>query len=136
MVDTLLERVVPAEYGSVSALRRATDGFLDLAAEDQFRATLLLVVSELSTNAIEALSDSTAEFTLRVHRGADRVEIEVADTGPGFAQALNRAGASDSNPRGRGLQIVRTLVDEMHVERREGLTTIHCVLNTPHAPND
>lgn len=130
MVDMLLERVVPAEYGSVSALRRATDDFLP-DAEDRFRATLLLVVSELCTNAIEALRDSSAKFTLRIHDLPDRVEIEVTDSGPGFAKAFGRPGASDADPRGRGLQIVQSLVDELTVHRTSGLTMVCCVLARP-----
>ncbi|MDP1795082.1 MAG: ATP-binding protein, partial [Acidimicrobiales bacterium] len=110
-----------------------TDAFLQSEAEDQFRSAQLLVVSELSTNAIEALSDSSAEFTLRVHGFADRVEIEVCDSGPGFAAALTKPGAGAADPRGRGLHIVRSLVDEMHVDRRSGTTTICCVMFTQRA---
>lgn len=131
MMDTLFERVVPAEYESVSALRRATDAFLRDEAEERFRATLLLVVSELCTNAVEALGDSSASLTLRVHHFTDRVEIEVTDPGPGFTDALTRPGSSDSNPRGRGLQVVRSLVDELHVRRADGLTTVCCLMMKP-----
>ncbi len=128
MMDTLLERVVPADFSSVGALRNATDAFLQEPAEDQFRATLLLVVSELCANAVEALSDSSAKFTLRVHDTPESFAVEVCDAGPGFASALTKPGASGSDPRGRGLQIVRSLVDELHVRRRRGLTTVRCVI--------
>lgn len=131
MVDVLFEREVPAEFRSVSALRRATDAFLRENAEEQFRATLLLVVSELCTNAVEALGDSSAKFTLRVHDFPDRVELEVVDPGPGFADALTRPGAGDHDPRGRGLQVVRSLVNELTVKRRHGLTTVCCVMFKP-----
>ena len=128
MVDTLLERVVPAQFNSVSSLRRDTDAFLQSSAEDRFRATVLLVVSELSTNAVEALGNTGAQFTLRVHDYDDRVEIEVSDPGPGFAKAFGRPGAAASDPRGRGLQVVAALVDRMTVHRHEGVTTVCCVL--------
>lgn len=132
MVDTLFEQVVPAQLDAVSSLRRATDAFLQSSAEDQFRAAVLLVVSELSTNAVEALHDMHAQFTLRVHDFPDRVEIEVTDHGPGFASALGKPGAGDDNPRGRGLQVVRALVDEFSVHRREGVTTVCCVMRRAH----
>lgn len=128
MVDTLFEQVVPAQLNSVRSLRRATSEFLQKSAEDQFRSAVLLVVSELSTNAVEALGDRNAEFTLRVHNFDDRVEIEVTDAGPGFVGALGRPGADDSNPRGRGLQVVHALVDDFHVHRQRGVTTVCCKL--------
>ena len=128
MVDTLLERVVPAQLNSIGSLRRETAAFLQQPPEDQFRASVLLVVSELSTNAVEALHDRAAEFTLRVHDLGDRVVIEVTDSGPGFVDALGRPGASSDTPRGRGLQIVRSLVDEFFVTRHEGVTRVCCTL--------
>lgn len=128
MANHLLERVVPAQFTSVSSLRRETEAFLHESAEDRFRATVLLVVSELSTNAVEALGDGGAQFTLRVHDFADRVEIEVSDPGPGFAKAFGRPGAAANDPRGRGLQIVHSLVDEFMVHRHDGTTSVCCVL--------
>ncbi len=129
MVDSFLEQVVPAQFNSVGSLRRATDSFLQTSAEDRFRASVLLVVSELSTNAVEALDDTSAEFTLRVQNFDDRVEIAVTDNGPGFARAVSRPGAASDNPRGRGLQVVRALVDELHVQRHDGQTAVCCVLH-------
>lgn len=128
MVDTLLERVVPAQLNSVGSLRRETAAFLDERAEEQFRSSVLLVVSELSTNAVEALGDADAEFTLRVHDLGDRVVIDVTDSGPGFSDALSRRGAGSTTPRGRGLQIVRGLVDELSVTRHDGETRVCCTL--------
>jgi anti-sigma regulatory factor (Ser/Thr protein kinase) len=128
MVDSLLERVVPAQFNSVRSLRRDTDAFLHESAEDRFRATVLLVVSELSTNAVEALGDDTAKLTLRVHDFTDRVEIQVSDPGPGFARAFGRPGAGANDPRGRGLQVVHSLVDEFTVHRADGVTSVCCVL--------
>lgn len=127
MAEAVLERVVPARFPEVGPLRRATNEFVHGSA-DPFRASLLLVVSELCTNAIEALDDTSAEFTLRIKDFPDRVEIEVEDAGPGFARAFGRPGASDDTPQGRGLQVVRSLVDEFSVQRRTGKTTVCCTL--------
>ncbi|MBA2609584.1 MAG: ATP-binding protein [Actinobacteria bacterium] len=128
MAEALLERVVPARFPEVGPLRRATNEFVHNDASQRFRDSLLLVVSELCTNAIEALDNENAEFTLRVRDLPDRVEIEVEDSGPGFALAFGKPGADESNPRGRGLLVVRSLVDELSVRRRKGKTTVHCVL--------
>lgn len=124
----VLERLVPARFPEVGALRRATNEFLEDGYTDRFRDTLVLVVSELCTNAIEALGNPRAEFVLRVSDLHDRVQVEVEDSGPGFAQAFNRPGASEGDQRGRGLQVVRSVVDEFSVHRRHGRTVVCCVL--------
>lgn len=123
----VLERVVPARFPEVGSLRRATNEFLHDDGQD-FRDTLLLIVSELATNAVEALQNPDAEFTLRVRDYDDRVEIEIEDAGPGFGKALNRRGSDEANPRGRGLQVVQSLADEFSVRRRRGRTTVCCKL--------
>lgn len=128
MKDAVLERVVPAQFPEVGTVRRATGEFLRQDPDD-FRETLLLVVSELATNAVEALgSDPNKSFTLRVKDFPDRVEIEIEDAGPGFTKALHRPGSDDANPRGRGLHVVQSLVDEFTVRRRGGRTTVCCKL--------
>lgn len=131
MSALVLERVVNAQYPEVAPLRRAANDVLYATATDEFRSTLMLVVSELCTNAIEALDNPLASFTLRVKEYDDRVEIEVEDSGPGFAEAFGKKGSDDGNPRGRGLQVVQSLVDEFSVKRRRGKTTVCCVLRRP-----
>ena len=128
MFDTVLELAVPARVQQVGALRRAADAFLQESTEEHVRYTLLLVVSELCTNAIEALHDGTAKLTLRVQDLAHSVVIEVEDCGPGFAAAFGRAGSSDDSERGRGLTVVQSLVDEFAVERSEGCTLVRCTV--------
>ena len=128
MIDTVLELAVPARFQQVAALRRACDAFLQDSTDDRFRHTLLLVVSELCTNAIEALQNTRAELTLRVRDLPSRVEVEVEDEGPGFASAPERPVSDELAERGRGLQVVRSLVDDLRVERRRGHTNVHCIL--------
>jgi anti-sigma regulatory factor (Ser/Thr protein kinase) len=126
MVDTVLELAVPASFPEVGALRHAVDAFLRDSADEELRYRLLLVVSELCTNAVEALHDPGAELTLRVRDRADVVLIEVEDTGPGFGSATGRRGAEEGEERGRGLQVVASLVDELSVDRVRGRTIVRC----------
>jgi anti-sigma regulatory factor (Ser/Thr protein kinase) len=127
MIDTVLELAVPARFQQVAALRRAADAFLHESTDDHTRHTLLLVVSELCTNAIEALQNTRAELTLRVRDQPRDVVIEVEDRGPGFGSSLGRI-AGDDDERGRGLQVVRSLVDDFAVDRAYGRTTVRCSL--------
>src|SRR5260221_9437654 len=129
MVDTVLELSVPARFPEVSALRHAVDAFLQSNTAEHVRHQLLLVVSELCTNAVEALHNPRGELTLRVRNLDDIVVIEVVDLGPGFgADAVGRRGSRDTDERGRGLQVVATLVDELSVDRLGGRTTVRCVV--------
>ncbi len=126
MVDTMLELVVPARLPEVGALRHAVDAFLHDAIDEDQRMQLLLVVSELCTNAVEASASPRAELTLRVRNLDDAIVVEVEDLGPGFAAAIGRRGARDVDESGRGLHVVATLVDDLEVQRRRGRTTVRC----------
>jgi anti-sigma regulatory factor (Ser/Thr protein kinase) len=128
MVDTVLELAVPASIPEVGALRHAADAFLRESTDEDFRYKLTLVVSELCTNAVEAVHNPKGELTLRVRNRDDHVLIEVEDTGPGFASAIGRRGARANDERGRGLLVVSSLVDEMSVERKRGRTIVRCRL--------
>jgi anti-sigma regulatory factor (Ser/Thr protein kinase) len=128
MIDTVLELAVPARFQQVAALRRACDAFLQDTTDARLRHTLLLVVSELCTNAIEALQNQRAELTLRVRDLPHYVAVEVEEGGPGFGSALTRPGPTDEDERGRGLQVVQSLVDDFGVERTRGRTIVRCSL--------
>ena len=129
MIDTVLELAVPARFQQVAALRRATDAFLLDSTDEMLRHSLLLVVSELCTNAIEALQNSKAELTLRVRDLPESVVLEVEDSGPGFGSTPHSeqqpAGVAE---RGRGLNVVRSLVDEFDIDRSYGRTTVRCTV--------
>jgi anti-sigma regulatory factor (Ser/Thr protein kinase) len=126
MVDTVLELSVPARFPQVSALRHAADAFLSATVPTDARYQMLLVISELCTNAVEALHNPRAELVLRVRDLDDCTVIEVEDLGPGFASVIHQPGASDDDERGRGLHVVRSLVDEMTVDRAYGKTVVRC----------
>ena len=128
MADTVLELEVPARFQQVASLRRAADAFLHESTDAHLRHTLLLVVSELCTNAIEALQDKQAQLTLRVRDLDKCVVVEVEDSGPGFPTGTGRRGSDAEDERGRGLQVVRALVDELTVERTQGCTTVRCTV--------
>lgn len=126
MVDTVLELSAPARLPQVTALRHAADAFLRSTVDDDGRYRILLVISELCTNAVEALHNPSAELVLRVRDADDCTIVEVEDLGPGFASATRRLGSDDDEERGRGLHVVRSLVDDLTVERAYGRTTVRC----------
>lgn len=95
----------------------------------------LLVADELVANAVDAATDTAntadtvdatrpAVLALAVH--PTRVVLTVANAGPAFelpaADAMPPPGAA----RGRGLSLVRALVDGIEVRRVDGVNVVRC----------
>lgn len=81
--------------------------------EDEFS----VVVSELVTNAVRMAS---TQFEVRATVADDGVVLEVEDDGPGFDDADALAPEPDADGEsGRGLFIVKCIVDELVVETSE-----------------
>jgi two-component sensor histidine kinase len=72
------------------------------------------IVGELAANAIR---HAATGFVVRVERHDARIGIEVADVGGGMP--VERS-PGQTDPSGRGLQIVRALADEWGVRQRAG----------------
>ena len=125
-MDAVMEVAVPAQLPAVGALRRAVDKFLNDWSDPSRRNQILLAVSELGTNAIEALHDPGSEVTLRIRNLEDCIVIEIQDEGPGFGDVVDCGSVPPSAERGRGLQVVRAVADEFSVDQQEGRTTVRC----------
>jgi serine phosphatase RsbU (regulator of sigma subunit)/anti-sigma regulatory factor (Ser/Thr protein kinase) len=102
-----------------------SDWLAHLSVDEAERADLLLVASELCSNAVRHASGAPSALSLRAWADGDAILIEVEDDGAGFE--LNRR-YDDEIPdpdmeQGRGLYVVEALTDEMSV-RREGERTI------------
>lgn len=95
------QRFAPAA-GSVPAVRRFVEGSLADLAPAQ-RDIVLLVVSELATNAV---LHSGTDFEVQVAASAGTVRVAVSDGGPGRPVMLSPPPEA---PHGRGLQIVNGL---------------------------
>jgi anti-sigma regulatory factor (Ser/Thr protein kinase) len=102
---------LPADLRAPAAARRFVDAPLrDMlgradkpAAED-----VVLVVSELVTNAVRASADV---ISLSLTVDEDRVEVEISDDAAGWPTPRN---ADTDDPSGRGLAIVEELADRWH----------------------
>lgn len=106
--------VFAGEPGSVVDARRFVADAAAAAGLDPERvATVLVLVSELATNAVV---HGASDFTVRVDSLGDGIRVTVGDLGPGDP-APQRPGPHELH--GRGLQIVRQLADAWGVSRAD-----------------
>lgn len=92
------------------------------------RDDLLVVVSELCTNAVRSAASIDSNLHLQARPEGDELVIEVLDDGPGFElPPLDDDVPAVEQVSGRGLFIVRSLVDELTVRRTSAGTSVRCV---------
>jgi serine phosphatase RsbU (regulator of sigma subunit)/anti-sigma regulatory factor (Ser/Thr protein kinase) len=100
-----------------------------LSVDDAERSDLLLVVSELCSNAVRHASGAPRALALRAWvDGADLI-VEVEDDGGGF-ELEGRYDDEEPDPeaeRGRGLYVVEALSDSVTVTRRHDRTVVRAV---------
>jgi anti-sigma regulatory factor (Ser/Thr protein kinase) len=110
---------LPSRPASLAAMRRAVAQWLRLAGarEDEIYE-VLVACGEAGANAVAhahpALSDSS--FEVRATQDGLEVEITVRDTG--------RWRPSADEGRGRGLAVMRELMDEVEIDRSKKGTTV------------
>ena len=106
-----LALVLPAEPGSLAHLRRELNRWLQRTnASDQDIFELTVAACEAAANAIEhAYGLEEADFDFKASIDGDVVTIIVRDSG--------RWRAPRGSNRGRGLQLIESLMDEMQVGR-------------------
>lgn len=110
--------------------RRLFADWLDhLPLEAGERADLLLVASELSSNAIRHASGAPGALVLRAWWEGDSIVIELEDDGDGFEPDVHYdTDLPDADlERGRGLFVVDALADEWSVRRENDRTVVRVV---------
>jgi anti-sigma regulatory factor (Ser/Thr protein kinase) len=100
-----------------------------LAVDPSERSDMILVASELCSNAVRHASGAPGSVTLRAWAQGDSVIVEVEDDGEGFEM---RVRYPDEIPdldaeQGRGLYVVEALTDEMSVTRMNDHTLVRTV---------
>jgi anti-sigma regulatory factor (Ser/Thr protein kinase) len=112
-----------AELPSIGAARHTVSRFLALAAvEEEEAESLVLVTSELCTNAVEATSAACGQMVIGCRVDDRSVEVEVTNRGEDFAADISLPHPESTS--GRGLFIVRSLMDRLMVRHHGGRTTV------------
>ena len=118
-------------YGAASEVRRVRADLAVVAAGCPIADELVLLASELATNAIMHTKSGgpDATFTLRaeVHYG-DYVRVEVEDQGGGWLCHDGAADDADPDEHGRGLAIVEAIAGDENWGIRTGAAPESCVV--------
>lgn len=116
---------VPARADALAELRRMVREYIGSAGGDRSTADdLELVTSELATNVIDHTSAPT--ITLTIERTAEAWVIQVDDLVEPFVLADVVALPAVSQPTGRGLFVVQSLVDDLEVVETPTSRALRC----------
>jgi anti-sigma regulatory factor (Ser/Thr protein kinase) len=120
-----IEVRVPAQTDELSGLRRIVREYVDSAGGDRSTADdLELVVSELATNVIEHTTSPT--ITITIERTSQAWMIEVSDVEDPFVLSDAAVLPAISERAGRGLFVVRSLVDELEIVETPTSRALRC----------
>jgi serine phosphatase RsbU (regulator of sigma subunit)/anti-sigma regulatory factor (Ser/Thr protein kinase) len=98
-----------------------------LKLDEPERADLLLVTSELCSNAVRHASGKPGALAVRAWAEADAVVVEVEDDGAGMELSHRAEDPDLESETGRGLYVVRALSDELSVRRLDERTIVRAV---------
>ncbi|MGZ4133174.1 MAG: SpoIIE family protein phosphatase, partial [Actinomycetota bacterium] len=115
--DRCFRARIPPRAGALSGLRHRADAWLRLRCltDDDVDAAVL-ALNEAAANAIEH-GASGGEIVVAIEVRGEDLEMRVHDRG----RWQERPSAGD---RGRGLLLMRALMDDVQVERADGGTTV------------
>jgi anti-sigma regulatory factor (Ser/Thr protein kinase) len=97
--------------------RHELEGWLPDSFPEQARSTLRLLVSELVTNSVRHVADSSRPVVLGLRLGARAIRVEVHDGGAGFKPGKPEPRGADG---GFGLYLVERMASRWGVDTREG----------------
>jgi serine/threonine-protein kinase RsbW len=124
---------LPRDPVTVPVTRRAVDCALDaLGVTDECRGDVGLALSEACANVVQH-ADDAVDYTVTVTATSSACTIDVEDAGrgisgdPAFADPRGRRRARAMSESGRGLNIVRTVMDAVHIVAGPGGVAIHMV---------
>lgn len=129
LAEPVREIVLPNEPSRISEVRRFVGAFLaDLRAPVETSSEILLAVGEAAGNAYRHGHRVGGRSEIRVRCEYDRptFKVEVADDGPGFdlAEVEGRGTPDPFAQGGRGLFLMRELMDEVWVDTSPDGTTV------------
>jgi len=98
-----------------------------LAIDDSERYDVLLVASELCSNAVRHASGKPGALTMRAWADGDALVVEVEDDGAGMELSHRLEDPDLDSETGRGIYVVRALTDSLTVRRVDERTVVRAV---------
>ena len=124
-MDITFTLQLPRDALSIPVVRRVLQSSMrTLGVTDDCRTDVEIALTEACTNVLDhaAMGD---EYEVKAGIDENGCVIEVIDTGRGFdAQHLGHAEAEPTAEEGRGIQLIRALVDKVQFKARPEAGTI------------
>ena len=125
-----MDLTLPREAGFVRVMRDVAGEILtQLNASEKDVADIRLAVTEACANAVRHAS-GTHKYRIHLEVGERSCLVEVIDVGPGFGDlpaALESEEADPEDETGRGLYLMRALVDDLDFIREGESNTVKLV---------
>ncbi len=119
---------LPRDELTIPVVRRILSRSLEvLGVERECTADIELAITEACTNVLDHAREGD-EYAVSAAISGRLCVIEITDTGAGFdAAALGNQNADPSAEAGRGIQLIRALVDRVRFDARvdHGGTVVH-----------
>jgi serine/threonine-protein kinase RsbW len=128
-VDIKLSMNIPRDASTLPLVRHLTKHSLrEIGVTRSCIGDVEVAVTEACANVVEHTTDED-EYSVEVELTDTRVEIRVIDTGHGFDfETLGRTEAETTAEGGRGIQLMRALVDAIKfTSEPESGTVVHLV---------
>ena len=128
-----MELTLPRDARYVAMMRNVAGCVLaDLDTPEAAADDVQIAITEACANAVRHAVGS-AEYTVSLSVAADGCEIEIVDVGPGFDPLGAELDSFDPDAEdGRGLYLIRALVDELDYTRVDDRTHVKLTKRWPH----
>jgi serine/threonine-protein kinase RsbW len=124
-VEIKLSLALPRDELSVPVVRRILTSAMEVLGVDrEVIADVELAMTEAATNVLKH-AGTGEEYVVSAGIDGDQCVLEIVDCGIGFeSEQLGRSDADHGAEQGRGIQLMRALVDRVSFERRDTEGTV------------
>ena len=122
----ILSVFLPRDRATIPVSRHIVrDALREIGVAEDCAHDVSIAQSEACTNVVDH-SGPGDEYEVSVEINGDRCTIRVVDTGRGFDERVVEDGAAADSERGRGIQLMKALVDQVHFRSDAGAgTAVH-----------
>ncbi len=127
-MDIVFSLCLPRDEASVPVVRHIARGAMQkLGIAERCRSDIEIALTEACTNVLKHATGIEDEYIVKIEINDHSCEIRVIDTGTGFDhETINIA--SDDAESGRGIMLMRALVDDINFRSEpEKGTIVHLV---------